>query len=177
MVRLAAWESKPVVAGDSQRRHSCFRLRSRVRSGSFDQGDGMLYSKTAKYAVLALAEIASREDDGLISTRRIAEATSTPYPLLAKIVNQLHRRGFVAASRGKRGGIKLARPASEITIKDVVVALDGPGMLNDCPLYLEPCNCDKLCSLHEIWKPTRDAVVAFLDSTSIQHVADARRGS
>lgn len=137
----------------------------------------MLYSKTAKYAVLALAEVARRDTDGLVSTRQIAEATSSPYPLLAKIVNQLHRSGFVKATRGKQGGIKLARPASEITIKDVVVALDGPAIFNDCPLFLDPCDCSKPCTLHAIWRPARDAVVDFLEKTTIQVVADARAGS
>jgi len=136
----------------------------------------MLYSKTAKYAVLALAEVAARKSVGLVATRQIAEATSSPYPLLAKIVNQLHRAGLVKATRGKQGGIKLARPASEMTIKDVVLALDGPAILNDCPLFLDPCNCDKHCSLHAIWKPARDAVVDFLGNTTIQAVADAREG-
>ncbi len=134
----------------------------------------MLYSKTAKYAVLALAEVAARKSDGLVSTKQIAEATSSPYPLLAKIVNQLHRAGLIVATRGKRGGVRLARSAAEMTIKDVVIALDGPAMLNDCPLYLDPCECGKVCSLHAIWQPARDSVVSFLESTTIQAVADAR---
>jgi len=137
----------------------------------------MLYSKTAKYAVLALAEVAAGQTDGLVSTRQIAKATSSPYPLLAKIVNQLHRSGFIKATRGKRGGIKLARPASEITIKDVVVALDGAAILNDCPLFLAPCDCSEPCTLHAIWKPARDAVLNFLENTTIQAVADARAES
>jgi len=135
----------------------------------------MLYSKTAKYAVLALAEIASRGTDDLIATRQIAKETSSPYPLLAKIVNQLHRAGLVTATRGKQGGIRLSRPADEITIKDVVTALDGPMILSDCPLLLDPCDCKDPCSLHAIWKPTRDAVVHFLEATTIQAVADARQ--
>ena len=136
----------------------------------------MLYSKTAKYAVLALAEVAARESDGLVATKQIAEATSSPYPLLAKVINQLHRAGFIEATRGKQGGVRLARPASEMTIKDVVVALDGSAILNDCPLYLDPCDCRKPCALHTIWKPARDAVVEFLEKTTVQAVADARAG-
>ena len=136
----------------------------------------MLYSKTAKYAVLALAEVAARESDGLVATKVIAEATSSPYPLLAKVINQLHRAGFIKATRGKQGGIKLARPACEMTIKDVVVALDGSAILKDCPLFLDPCDCSKPCTLHAIWRPARDAVVEFLEKTTIQAVADARAG-
>lgn len=137
----------------------------------------MLYSKTAKYAVLALAEVAARDAGELVPTKQIAEATASPYPLLAKIVNQMHRAGLIQATRGKQGGIKLARPASEMTIKDVVVALDGPRILNDCPLYLDPCDCARQCTLHAIWKPARDAVISFLENTTIQAVADARAKS
>ena len=136
----------------------------------------MIYSKTAKYAVLALAEVAARASDGLVTTRQIAEATSSPYPHLAKVINQLHRAGLIQATRGKQGGIKLARPASEMTIKDVVVALDGPAILNDCPLFLDPCDCERPCTLHAIWRPARDAVVEFLEKTTVQAVADARSG-
>jgi len=137
----------------------------------------MLYSKTAKYAVLALAEVAARASDDPVATKQIAEATSSPYPLLAKIINQLHRAGFIEAIRGKQGGIRLARPASEITIKDVVLALDGSAILSDCPLYLDPCDCSEPCALHAIWKPARDAVVEFLEKTTIQAVVDACTGS
>ena len=136
----------------------------------------MLYSKTAKYGVLALAEIARRPPAAAVPTKTIAEAASVPYPLLAKILAHLKRAGLVVALRGKSGGIRLARPPEEITIRDVVVALDGTGMLSDCPLYLDACTCEKECSLHPIWQPARDAVVAFLGGTSIRDVADARKG-
>jgi len=133
----------------------------------------MLYSKTAKYAVLALAEIAGHPHGRVVTTRSLAEAISAPYPLLAKVINQLHRAGFVVATRGKRGGIRLAQPPEQITIKDVVITLDGPSILDKCPLQLTPCRQDGPCPLQSIWKPTRDAVVAFLESTTIQAVADA----
>ncbi len=134
----------------------------------------MLYSKTAKYAVLALAEVARRSHEDRVPTRAVAEAAAAPYALLAKIIAQLGRAGLVDASRGKQGGVALARAASEITIRDIVVALDGPAILNDCPLFLDPCSCHKECSLHPIWKPARDAVVQFLESTTVADVARAR---
>lgn len=134
----------------------------------------MLYSKTTKYAILALAEIARCEPGTAVPTRRIAEASDVPYPLLAKILLHLNRAGLVESLRGKRGGIRLARPATDIAVRDVVIALDGAGVLSDCPLYLDACTCERECELHAIWKPARDAVVDFLEQTSIQDVADAR---
>jgi len=134
----------------------------------------VLYSKTAKYAILALAEIARKPVNEPVATRRIAEASGVPYPLLAKIIGQLQKAKLITAVRGKQGGVRLARPASDIAILDVVAALDGNAMLEDCPLLLEPCRCDRECSMHKLWQPARDAVVAFLEGCSIQDIADAR---
>ena len=133
----------------------------------------MLYSKTAKYAVLALAEVARSGSEDPVPTKPIAESASIPYPLLAKIVGRLRIARIVRATRGKAGGVALARPADELTILDVVIALDGPGIASKCPLYLEPCDCERPCSFHHLWKPARDAVLEFLRCTTIQAVADA----
>ena len=57
---------------------------------------------------------------------------------------------------------------------DVVISLDGKGLLNDCPLTIEPCECIRPCGLHPLWKPARDAVIDFLRTTTIQAVAEAR---
>lgn len=135
----------------------------------------MLYSKTAKYAVLALAEVALCPPEHPVSTKQIATSASVPYPLLAKIVGQLRRAGLVHATRGKHGGILLARPAEDITIKDVVIAMDGPDVLDDCPLFLAPCKCEKKCSLHQLWGPARDAVVEFFEHSTLRGVAIARQ--
>jgi len=137
----------------------------------------MLYSKTAKYAVLALAEVALCPSEQPVSTKAIAASAGVPYPLLAKIVGQLRKAGLVHASRGKHGGINLTRPAKEITIKDVVIAMDGPNVLNDCPLFLSPCACGKECSMHPLWKPARDAVVEFFENSTLQQIADARQAA
>lgn len=134
----------------------------------------MLYSKTAKYAVLALSEVASSGSETPVSTKQIAEAACVPYPLLAKIVSQLRRAGLLHAARGKHGGIILRRPAAEIRILDVVVALDGEDVLTDCPLFLQPCGCDRECALHPLWQPARDAVVQFMETTTVEDVAQAR---
>ncbi|MEN6369512.1 MAG: Rrf2 family transcriptional regulator [Thermotogota bacterium] len=134
----------------------------------------MIYSKTAKYAVLALAEVSLRSHGDYVSTREIADVASIPYPHFAKTIALLKRAGLIATSRGKTGGILLACPAKDITVLDVVIAVDGPDTLNDCPLFLESCDCTRTCSLHGLWREAHDAVVAFLKQTTIADVAAAR---
>ncbi len=134
----------------------------------------MLYSKTAKYAVLALAEVSLRSHGDYVATHEIADVASIPYPHFAKTIALLKRAGLVVTSRGKLGGILLARPADQIRVLDVVLAIDGPGTLNDCPLFLNPCDCNHACSLHALWREARDAVVTFLTRTTIADIAAAR---
>jgi len=134
----------------------------------------MLYSKTTKYAILSLAELARHAPGAAVPTRKIAEAAGAPYPLLAKVMIHLNRSGLVESVRGKAGGVRLAKPAEEIRILDVVTALEGDGILHDCPLFLEACSCEQVCDFHEIWKPARDGLIRFLERTSIRSVADAQ---
>lgn len=134
----------------------------------------MLYSKTAKYAVLALSEVSRLSQQAYVPTQTVADATQIPYAHFAKTVSLLKRAGLVTTSRGKSGGIRLARPAREISILDVVLAVDGRKTLMDCPLFLESCSCDRVCSLHPLWRETHDAVESFLRETTVADVASAR---
>jgi Rrf2 family iron-sulfur cluster assembly transcriptional regulator len=134
----------------------------------------MIYSKTAKYAVLALSEVCLRSRGSYVPTHEIADVAAIPYPHFAKTIASLKRAGLVVTSRGKTGGILLARPARKITILDVVLAVDGPETLNDCPLFLEPCDCKRSCSLHALWRGAHDSVRTFLEHTTIADVAAAR---
>lgn len=134
----------------------------------------MLYSKTTKYAVLALAEIARLDSKNAVATRKVADRTGVPYPLLAKILVQLKEAGLVESRRGKQGGIRLGTRPDEIRLFDVIAALEGTSWLTDCPLWLDACSCDRRCDLHRIWQPTRETIVSFLQETTIADLAAAR---
>lgn len=134
----------------------------------------MIYSKTAKYAVLALAEVSHLSDPGYVPTQIVAEATKIPYAHFAKTISLLKKAQLVVTSRGKTGGLQLARPAEEISILDVVLAVDGRSTLMDCPLFLDACDCDRVCALHPLWRDTHHAVESFLRTTTIADVAAAR---
>lgn len=134
----------------------------------------MLYSRTTKYAILALAEFASRGTERPIPTREVAQATEIPYAFLAKIVSILRKSGILTPARGRRGGVRLSRPAADIRIVEVVRAIEGDEALEDCPVNLKRCDCTMECALHSVWRTTHDAVVAFLEHTTIEDVARAR---
>jgi Rrf2 family cysteine metabolism transcriptional repressor len=84
-----------------------------------------MFSTKAEYGVRVMAHLARREDDGPISLGSIAEAEGLPLAYLEHLVQRLRRAGLVESRRGAHGGYTLARPAVDITMAEVVAALEG----------------------------------------------------
>jgi Rrf2 family protein len=109
------------------------------------RGSAMI-SQTAEYALRAAAALASHPDEPLV-TARIAELTKVPVGYLAKVLQALGRAGLVKSTRGLHGGFVLARPADELTVYDVVQAVDPVQRIRTCPLGLSAHGA-RLCPLH-----------------------------
>ena len=106
-----------------------------------------MISQTAEYALRAVAALASHPDEALI-TSRLAELTKVPAGYLAKVMQSLGRAGLVHATRGVGGGFTLARPAAELSIYDIVQAVDPLQRIRTCPLGLAAHGV-RLCPLHK----------------------------
>lgn len=104
-----------------------------------------MISQTAEYALRAIVYLAD-QNDAPRTTTQIAEITRVPAGYLAKVMQSLSRAGLVHAQRGLHGGFSLARPASELTVLDVVQAVDPLKRITHCPLGLE--GHTSLCPLH-----------------------------
>ena len=86
----------------------------------------MRVSAKADYAVRAAVELASASDDGPVKGERLAEAQDIPLQFLEHILLELKHNGIVRARRGAKGGYWLARPADDVTIAEVIRAVEGP---------------------------------------------------
>ena len=89
-------------------------------------------SKKADYALMAMKHLALRGDRGSSSAREIAEQYDIPIELLAKVLQRLVRRGLLASQQGTRGGYQLARGPIQISVADVIQAIDGPVTVTAC---------------------------------------------
>src|SRR5215203_1928070 len=89
-------------------------------------------SKKADYALMAMKHLAVRGDSASSSAREIAEQYDIPIELLAKVLQRLVRRGLLASQQGTRGGYQLARTPSQISVADVIQAIDGPVTVTAC---------------------------------------------
>ncbi len=140
----------------------------------------MRLSTQADYAVRAVFELARREPGMVVHTDEIAAAQRIPSSGLAKVIRELARAEVVRTQRGSRGGVVLARPASEVTVRQVYEAVEGPLALCRCRASLEPCG-ETPCDTHDFWSSIETLLCGEFEKTTFAALAarrdDTRRGS
>ena len=128
-------------------------------------------SKLTDYAVVMLSHMAVREGE-VYTTSRLAERCAVPEPTAAKILKLLARAGLLESQRGSNGGYGLARPAAEITVAEIIVALDGPIALAACVEgSLDHCGVETLCSMRGNWNKVNRAIRDALEEISLADMA------
>jgi Rrf2 family protein len=132
----------------------------------------MEITRQADYAVRSMVHLSELSVDGRVSTASISEAESIPLPFLTKVISRLATAGLVTTSRGMGGGVSLARPPEEVTLRQVVEAVDGPIVLNHCLLRSGTCDREPNCAAHDVWGEIQDGLVRDLDSVSMKDLAD-----
>ncbi len=125
----------------------------------------MQITRQADYAVRAVLHLA-RSGDHRTATSAIAEEQRIPPSFLAKIVSQLSIAGLLHTSRGARGGVVLAREAKDITLLEVIEAIDGPIQLNECAGENGSCSFDDHCPLRPVWCDAQEELVGRLKNTN-----------
>jgi Rrf2 family protein len=134
----------------------------------------MQITRQADYAVRAVAFLARLGSDCRAATSQIAEEQKIPPSFLAKIVSQLSVAGLLQTSRGARGGVSLARLPEEITLLEVVEAIDGPIFLNECVSETGTCDFAKECPMHPIWCEAQEHLINRLRDTSFAIAVNAK---
>ncbi len=128
-------------------------------------------SKKADYALIAMKHLAVRPDAASASAREIAEQYDIPVELMAKVLQRLARRGLVTSHQGTRGGYRLSKAPSVISVADIIQAIDGPLTVTACSTEAENCDQYAKCSVRDpLWR-IRERIVAALESCSLQEVS------
>ncbi|HWH95854.1 MAG TPA: Rrf2 family transcriptional regulator [Baekduia sp.] len=134
----------------------------------------MRISAKAEYAVRAAVELAVAQAGTVVTAEAVAHAQDIPVFFLKKIFNDMRIAGLLVTTRGRDGGHRLARPASEITIADILRAIEGPladvrGEAPENLSYTGPAE-----PLQDVWIALRANVRAVLETVTLAHVAEAR---
>lgn len=135
-----------------------------------------MLTKKGKYGLKALVHLSQLPAGQLAFVGDIATANKIPKKFLDAILGELRNAGFVQSRKGKDGGYRLARPASEIKIGHVVRVLDGPLAPIPCAsrTQYQPCDdCDEAtCQIRHMMLEVRQAIAGVLDNRSLAQVRD-----
>jgi len=131
----------------------------------------MQITRQADYAIRAVRYLAKQGPTQRSATSTVAQEMKIPPSFLAKIISQLSIAGLLHTSRGARGGVTLARDAKEISLLDVVEAIDGPILLNECVGDPADCEFSNDCLVHPIWVEAQESLVKRLRETRFDTLA------
>jgi Rrf2 family protein len=134
----------------------------------------MRLSARGQYGLRAVVELAGAYWRGPIPLREIARVQEVSPAYLEQVMLLLRRAGLVMSVRGARGGYALARPPQEITVGQVVRALEGPIAPVACASEREPASCARaeICAARRAWLRLRDGIVQALDTTTIAELLE-----
>jgi FeS assembly SUF system regulator len=135
-------------------------------------------SRLTDYGIVLMAHLASGEAGGTHAAREVSEETRLPLPVVSKILKSLARGGLLSSHRGAKGGYSLTRPAQEISVPEMIAALEGPIGLTECAQHPGACPQEASCHVREPWQRINEAVNAALANISLADlVAPSELGS
>lgn len=115
--------------------------------------------------------LASYQNGGYTSIKDLSDKLDISFHFLTKILQQLTAANLLESMKGPKGGVRLSRESSDISLQEVVIAIDGPDLFTECVLGLPGCGSEKPCPMHTMWAETRDDIEQMLQTTSLEDMS------
>lgn len=131
----------------------------------------MEISRRTDYAIRLIAALAGSDGEPL-SVRAAAEAQDVPYAFARSIQHDLVIAGLIRSHRGAHGGMVLVRPATELTLLDIIESVQGPLSIAICAREEDWCPREHTCPFHNVWTGADDIMREYLSSVSVQQLID-----
>jgi len=112
----------------------------------------MRLTRASGYGLYALLYLAAQPRDSHVPAGRIADSRGLPLPFLNKVLQALVRAGLVRSAAGASGGFSLAKPPGQVSLRQVVTALQGPSEQNGCLIKREECDQADVCAVNAVWR-------------------------
>lgn len=130
----------------------------------------MRITKAGEYGLRAVRYLGSNGNSKWHSINEISESQNVPLHFLSKVMQRLVKSGIVQSSSGKRGGYKLAKLPEEITLKDIILVVEGDLVLNHCILSPEACVFQPDCKMHKIWEKVQSDFLMILSEYTLKDI-------
>ncbi|TAE30570.1 MAG: Rrf2 family transcriptional regulator [Candidatus Kapaibacterium sp.] len=131
-----------------------------------------MLSKSCVYGVQAAIYVASLPRNEYVSIQQIATKLNISFHFLTKVLQNLTQVGIMVSYRGPNGGIALARPASSITLADIIDAIDGSEIFHECLFGLPGCGHADPCPAHENWTGMRIRLHQLCKSLTLSELGE-----
>lgn len=133
-----------------------------------------LYSKRCEHAIRALTHL--RRDNGAkrFKAKTLCRRAHVPESSTRKVFQELASEGFLEAMRGPGGGYELIQEPCDVTLLDIIKAVEGDAIYADCVLGLRECNASMPCPLHHVWLEARANLLEQLESTTLEELIATR---
>jgi Rrf2 family protein len=132
----------------------------------------VIFSKKCEYGMQAVLYLASQEKGALVSAEEISKVLKIPREFISKILQSLRESGLINSSKGKSGGFSLAKSASRIKLIDIVAAIDGLELFDNCVLGFPECSPTHPCPVHDTWGTLRTRAYDMLNSETIDKLKE-----
>ncbi len=133
-------------------------------------------TRAGDYAVRAMLALADNEGGVWLSARRISESMTIPAGFLPRVMRDLARAGLVEARTGRTGGYRLARPATTISLMDVIGAVDPGDDPRRCVLRGIACGADGRCAVHDAFTTARVSMTDHLAAATLASLGGRQEG-
>lgn len=131
-----------------------------------------MLSKTCVYGIRSVLFLTLEQERQFVPIKEVSEKLDISFHFLTKILQNLSQGGVISSFKGPRGGVKLARPAKDISILHIVHILDGEKIFEQCILGLPGCQEKKPCPLHDSWKEHREKLKADFAAANMAVLAE-----
>jgi len=128
----------------------------------------MRLKKATDYAFVILAHLGTIPDGKSTSSKEVAKECKIPERFLANIVHSLSKSGIIESRKGMKGGISLVKNSSEITLRNVVEAIEGNIGFVDCQKSKGICHIENVCSVKRFWDVQNEKILAPLNNTTLE---------
>jgi Rrf2 family iron-sulfur cluster assembly transcriptional regulator len=135
----------------------------------------MRLTTKGRFAVTAMIDLAMRQHNGPVTLAGISQRQKISLSYLEQLFGKLRRHELVESTRGPGGGYTLARPMRDVSVADIIFAVDEPLDATSCG-GKENCHDDGPCMTHELWTNLNRKMIEFLDNVTLQELVEQQRG-
>ncbi|NIM68998.1 MAG: SUF system Fe-S cluster assembly regulator [Xanthomonadales bacterium] len=133
-------------------------------------------SKLTDYAIVVMVEL-GESPGAVLSAQALAERSHLELPTVSKVLKLLARHGLVRSYRGAHGGYRVTRPTAEISVAEIIGAIEGPIAMTECSVEVGLCSQEHVCGLRSNWQRISAAVARAMEEVSLAEMSRPARPS